>query len=110
MRFVRRLVAGAKLPRRGILKIWGNLCESYFDAVSSAYPELIETNVRELGQPTIELLETGGTSDDTIDRPQYPRLSLDPLHDPATRALYEVGAIRLHPSGDPVVEPGCFME
>ncbi len=105
MRFVKRIVQGAKATRKGILKVWGGLCETYFDAVSSAYPELVEANVRELGDPTIDLLESGETNNDAIDNPQYPRLSLDPFGDPAMRALYEVGAIRLHPSGDPIVEP-----
>jgi hypothetical protein len=105
MKFVKRLVDAVKTTRRGILKTWGGLCESYFDVVSSTYPELIEMNVRELGSPTVELLEYGETSDEAIEKPQYPRLALDPLDDPATRALLEVGAIRLHPSGDTVVEP-----
>ena len=105
MRFVKRLIEGAKATRQSILRVWGGLCESYFDTVSSVYPELIEANVRELGDPTIELLESGETSYDKIDKPQYPSLSLGHFRDPATRALYEVGALRLHPSGDPVVEP-----
>jgi len=105
VRFVKNIVQGAKGTRHGILKAWGVLCEKYFDAVSNTYPELVEANVRELGEPTIDLLESGETNNNAIDNPQYPRLSLDPFDDPAMRALYEVGAIRLHPSGDPIVEP-----
>jgi len=67
---------------------------------------LVETNIRGAGAATLDLLKHGVTDDPSIRVAQYPPLQTSRLEEPAARALYEVGALHIDPSGNPVVEPG----
>jgi hypothetical protein len=105
LKVIRNILGVAKATRKGLLRTWGRVCEAFFESVKATYPELVEANIRRTTRATIDIFHKGETDDTGIDEPQYPRLPLDPLSDPVFKALCEVGAVRIHPSGDPIVEP-----
>ncbi len=105
MKLVKQILSSAAATRRGLLRTWATVCSGFFGTVADMYPHLVKANLEDFALPTLDLIERGETDDPSITKPQYPRLPLDELSDPAFKALYEVGAVQIHASGDPVVEP-----
>ncbi len=105
MNYVNQLLRTAKEARRGLLKIWAEVCQDFFEEVRGSYWNLVEKNIRTMGPATMDLLERGGTKDSRMNEAQYPKLKEDKCENPVMQALYEVGAIQRLPSGDLIVEP-----
>ena len=108
MKTVREILTSAGGARKSIFNTWAKISAEYFEAVARVYPGLVEANIRSVCKATVDLIQKGDTDDSSIGQSQYRRLPLDQLRDPVFQALYEVGAIDLNRSGDPVVEPNPF--
>jgi hypothetical protein len=105
MKLIKQILAAAKATPGGLLKSWAKVCSSFFETVTQIYPHLIKTNLEGLSSATLDLIEKGETDNPSITRSQYPNLPLSEFSDPVFQALYELGAVQLHPSGVPVVDP-----
>lgn len=105
MRLVQEILSATRVARDTTINSWSRICSVFFDSVAASYPYLVETNIRDIGGATLDLLENGTTDDHSIRNAQYPPLQVSRLEEPALRALYEVGALHIDPSGNPVVEP-----
>lgn len=105
MKLVHDILGATRAAKNAAIKSWARVCTAFFDAVEASYPDLVEANIRRVGAATLDLLEHGATDDASIRSGQYPPLQGSQLEEPALRALYEVGALRIDPAGNPVVEP-----
>lgn len=105
MKIVQEILSATRAARDTAIKSWSRICSAFFDSVAASYPHLVETNIRRIGTATLDLLEHGATDDPFIRNAQYPPLQVSRLEEPALRALYEVAALHIDPSGNLVVEP-----
>ncbi len=106
MRLVRDLLQATAMVRQAGIKSWSRVSAAFLDSVAASYPDLVEANIRNTGPATMDILGHGVTRESGMSDAQFPVLPVDGLDEPVFRALYEVGAIRLDPAGNPVVEPG----